>query len=422
MKTWPTTGLWRHRDFLKLWAAQGVSAVGSRITRTALPILAVLNLGASAEQVAILSALAVAPGVIVGLLFGGRIDRQSKRPLLIGADLVRAGLLLTIPIAAWMGRLGLSHLYIVTAFTGAASALFQIADNAYLPVLIGKDHLVEGNAKLEATEAIAEISGPGLGGLLVQWITAPVAIILDALSFLVSGFVLGMIGRKEELAGPTDQEPTLVRDLRIGLGASLFHPLIQPVFLAEANSAIWGGFFMALYTIYALNTLSMSPGTLGLVISAGGIGALFGAALAGQTSHRLGLGRAMIACMTGSRIAAFLIPLAQGPAWLAIACLLGQQLIGDALLVGYSVLAISLRQSVLPKETLGRSNATFHVAVGILMPLGALLAGLIAAATDIRTALWISALGGLINPLLLCFSPIRRLNHSPLAEPSARLL
>jgi hypothetical protein len=177
---WPSAGLWRHSDFLKFWSAQAISALGSRITRTALPILAVLTIHASPRQVAILSALSIAPGVVVGLVLGGRVDRQTKRPLLIGADLVRAGLLLTVPLSAWLGHLGIVQLYIVAALTGAATTLFQIADKAYLPIMIGKDRLIEGNSKLETTEAVAEIAGPGLGGLLVQLITAPVAILVES--------------------------------------------------------------------------------------------------------------------------------------------------------------------------------------------------------------------------------------------------
>ncbi len=417
---WPYVGLWRHADFLKFWAAQAISALGSRITRTALPILAVLTIDASAEQVAMLAALSLAPGVLVGLVLSGRIDRRAKRPLLVGADLIRALLLLTVPLSAWLGHLSMGQLYAVAALTGAATTLFQIADNAYLPALIGKDRLIEGNSKLETTEAIAEMTGPGLGGLLVQAITAPVAIIFDALSFLGSAVLLSAIRREEVVdATATEHEshrPTLIHDLRVGLGASLFHPMVRPVLLVEAGSAICHGFFAGLYMIYALKTLQISPGTLGLVISAGGVGALFGAILAGRLSNRLGFGLALIVCMAGSRIAALLIPLARGPQWLAVSFLLGHQLLGDALLMGYHVLAVSLRQTVLPQATLARSNAAFHVATGVLLPIGALVAGPIAEATDIRTALWISAILGLINPWILQFSPVGQLKQLPPEE------
>jgi Transmembrane secretion effector len=412
---WPSGGLWREADFLKLWSAQGISALGSRITRTALPILAVLTIGATVEQVAILSALALAPGVIVGQAMGGRVDRRAKRPMLIGADLVRAALLLSVPLTAWMGRLSMGQLYAVAALTGAATTLFQIADKAYLPALIGRSRLVEGNAKLEATDAIAEITGPGLGGLLIQAITAPLAIAFDALSFVISAMLLGAIRSTEVPAASATIEdgPTLLHDLRVGLRACVMHPLVRPVFMVEAVSALLNGVFASLYTVFALKTLGLSAGTLGLVISVGGIGALSGALLAARFSRRLGLGRALIVCVAGSRLAGLLIPMARGPEWLAVSCLVGHQFMGDALLMGYYVLAVSLRQTVLPQDTLGRANATFHVSAGLLLPIGALLAGSIAVATDVRTALWLSALGGLANPLILQLSSICHLKVMP---------
>ena len=406
----PWGGLWHEADFLKLWAAQAISALGSRITRTALPILAVLTIGASANQIAALAAVAVAPGVLVGLAMGGRVDRRAKRPLLIGTDLIRAGLLLTVPLAAWLGQLSMVQLYLVAALGGAATTLFQIADNAYLPVLIGKDRLLEGNSKLEATEALAEIAGPGLGGILVQTITAPLAIVLDSLSFVASALLLTGIHREESPApnAIAGERPSWRQDLRIGLRASVGHPLVGPEFLVEALSALTNGFFLSLYTLYALKTLDLSPGTLGVVISVGGIGALMGTALAGRLSRRLGLGPALIVCLAGSRLAGLLIPMARGPEWWAVTCLIGQQLLGDALLMSYYVLATSLRQAVLPQETLGRANATFHVAAGILLPLGALIAGPIATASSVRAALWISALLALAAPLVLQLSAVRR--------------
>ena len=407
---WPCGGLWREADFLRLWSAQAISALGSRITRTALPILAVLSLGAGAEEVAALSALAVAPGVLVGLAIGGRVDRRAKRPLLIGADLVRAGLLLTLPVAAWLGRLGMGQLYLVAALCGAATTLFQIADNAYLPALIGKDRLIEGNSKLESTEAVAEIIGPGLGGILVQAITAPLAIVFDSLSFMASALLLGAI-RREESSAPDaldGDRPSLIDDVRVGLRASVGHPIVGPEFLVEALSSITGGFFLSLYTLYALKTLRLSAGALGVIISVGGLGALMGTALAGRMSRGLGLGPALILCLGGSRLAGLLIPLARGPEWLAVTCLVGHQLLGDALLMSYYVLATSLRQAILPQEILGRANATFHVAAGVLLPLGALIAGPIATAAGVRAALWISAVIGLAAPLILQLSAIRR--------------
>ena len=346
---------------------------------------------------------------------GGRVDRRAKRPMLIGADLIRAALLLTVPLFAWLGRLSMGQLYAVAALTGAATTLFQIADKAYLPALIGRSRLVEGNAKLEATDAIAEITGPGLGGLLIQAITAPLAIVFDALSFLISAVLLGAIRSPEvpAAAGTGDDGPTLIHDLRVGLRACVLHPLVRPVFLVEAVSAFLNGIFATLYTVFALKTLGLSAATLGLVISMGGIGALSGAILAARLSRRLGLGQALIVCMAVSRLAALLIPMARGPEWFAVSCLVGHQLVGDGMLMGYYVLAVSLRQTVLPQDTLGRANATFHVSAGVLVPIGALLAGSFASASDVRTVLWISGLAGLANPVILQLSAIRYLKAMP---------
>jgi hypothetical protein len=337
---------------------------------------------------------------------------------LIGADLVRAGLLLTLPLAAWLGRLGMGQLYLVAALCGAATTLFQIADNAYLPTLIGKDRLIEGNSKLESTEAVAEIIGPGLGGILVQAITAPLAIVFDSLSFMASALLLGAI-RREESSAPDaldGDRPSLIHDVRVGLRTSVGHPIVGPEFLVEALSSITGGFFLSLYTLYALKTLRLSAGALGVIISVGGLGALMGTALAGRMSRRLGLGPALILCLGGSRLAGLLIPLARGPEWLAVTCLVGHQLLGDALLMSYYVLATSLRQAILPQEILGRANATFHVAAGVLLPLGALIAGPIATAAGVRAALWIGAVIGLAAPLILQLSAVRRVRSLSTAD------
>jgi hypothetical protein len=237
-------GLWRHPDFLRLWGAQIASAFGSRITRTALPVIAILTLHATPAQVAALSALGVAPGVFVGLLAGGRVDRSAKRPLLIGADLVRAALVFTIPAAAWLGVLAMPQLCLVAAAVGAATALFQIADNSFLPALIGPEALVEGNARLEATEAVAEAAGPGVAGILIQALTAPVAVLIDGVSYLWSALLLAGIRVHEAPAPASGQAPTLRGDVAAGFRASLAHPLVGPALVAEGVLSFFGGFFL----------------------------------------------------------------------------------------------------------------------------------------------------------------------------------
>ncbi|MDB5494052.1 MAG: transporter, partial [Phenylobacterium sp.] len=168
--------LWRQGDFRRLWAAQAVSDFGARITRDGLPMMAVLALAASPAQLGLLAALAGAPALLVGLSAGGLVDRSRRRTLLIAADLVRAAVLVTLPLAAWLRVLGLGQVFAAAALVAAASALFDIADHAYLPSLVGRDRLTEANARIGATESLAEMGGPALAGLLFQWLTAPVAV------------------------------------------------------------------------------------------------------------------------------------------------------------------------------------------------------------------------------------------------------
>ncbi len=291
---WSFGPLARHGDFVRLWAAQGISAFGSRITRTALPVIAILLVTADPMQIAILSSLAIVPEIFVGLFAGGFIDRNPKRPLLIVCDVARAMLVLSIPLAAWIGELGIAQLYVVAACIGALSALFQLADNAYLPVLIGREHLVEGNAKLSATDSVAEIGGPGLAGVLIQWLSAPTTMLIDAASYVVSAVLLGRIRTTEPPAAVMHHKPSLLEDIRVGVRTGFGHPVIGPTFVAFALDDLFSGFFMALYMLYALQTLAIDVATIGIVIGLGGVGALAGAFVAATLSRRLGLGPALI--------------------------------------------------------------------------------------------------------------------------------
>jgi hypothetical protein len=409
MRWWPSGGLWRHPDFLRLWGAQIASAFGSRITRTALPILAILTLQATPTEVVILSALGVAPGLVVGLFAGGRIDRTAKRPLLIGADLVRGLLILTIPAAAWLGVLSMPQLYAVAAAVGAATTLFQLADNSFLPTLVGKDLLLEGNARLEATDAIAEAAGPGLAGVLVQALTAPVAMLLDALSYGGSALLLSRIRVTEAPTQAGGAEASVLGDIRLGFRTCLTHPLVGPALLADSLMYFFGGFFLALYMLLALETLGLSPAAVGLIIGVGGVGAFLGALVASPLARLAGTGPAMVLSLAVGQAANLLIPLSLGAGAWAVPFLVLQQLLGDAFLGAYLVHSISLRQRVLPAEVLGRANATFHVMTGLLLPAGALLSGPLVGALGMATTVWIGACGGLLAALVLLASPLPRL-------------
>ncbi len=417
----PRTGLWRHADFMRLWSAQMFSAFGSRITRTALPIIAVATLDQPEWVVGALMVLQLAPGILVGLTFGGFIDRNRKRSILIGADLVRAVTVASLTIAWLLGILSMVHVMIVGAFVGGATAVFSITDNAYLPALIPKKDLAEGNAKLESTEAIAEITGPASAGALIAAFGAPLAVAIDALSYVWSAMRLGAIKTVEEIPQPQISASMSAtrrgHDLRVGLRAVFGHPIVRPIVLSHMVWAISGGFFMALYTLFCLRELELSETTFGIIVAMGGIGSLFGAMLSRKIVAALGLGKALVVMSTMSLVCALLIPLAGvdavtgGSLAIAIVFLCAHQLVGDGFSVAFVIQAVTLRQTVLPKHVLGRANAAIHVFTSGLLPLGALLGGVIAEVASTETAVWIGVAGGLVAPAFLL--PLRHLREMP---------
>src|SRR5262245_15826311 len=305
----PRGGLWRHRDFLLLWSAQGISAVGSRITRTALPIAAIVTAGAGAIELGFLTVALTLPGAILAWLGGGMVDRRRRRPLMIGADLVRAVALLTIPCAAFFGHVTLSLLFAVAVVTGVATMLYSLADHVFITGLVAPKRLLDANGKREAVDAVAEISGPALGGALVAWLTAPIAIAIDAVSFVISALLLGRI-RKAESVAPPSARTSLVDDVRTGIGVVWHNATVRALFLATATLTFCMGFMASLYTLYALTDLKLSAAQLGVTIGCGGIGGLVGAALASPVAVRWGARRTLIGALLVGGVVQVLVPLA----------------------------------------------------------------------------------------------------------------
>lgn len=415
----PRTGLWAHADFMRLWSAQAISAFGSRITRTALPIIAVSTLGEPSTIVALLASVYLIPGVILALFAGGVVDRSRKRRILVATDLFRAVAVASVTVSWWLGVLSIWHLIVVGAAVGAASALFTIADVAYLPSLIERKQLAEGNAKLEATEAVAEVTGPACAGVLIGAFGAPLAVLIDAASYVWSALRLGQIRAEEPPPpkAPSAQSSTWQskRDLRDGMNAIFGHPHVRPVVITLVVWSIAGGFFTALYTLFCLRTLGLSEITFGIVIAVGGIGSLFGALISRRLVASLGLGRALIVCATISLAGCLLIPLARGSQPWVLVLLGTHQLVSDCFSVAFVIQAVTLRQTLLPKHLLGRANAAVHVCTAGLVPIAALAAGALAEMFSIRDAVWIGVLIGLVAPLFLL--PLRHVGAMP--EPAS---
>lgn len=398
-------------DFNRLWAAQIVSAFGSRITRTALPIIAITTLDQPEAIIGVLTAMQLAPGVVLAMLAGGLVDRGDKRRILIGADLVRAAAVLSLTLTWALGLLSMAQLIVVGALVGAASALFQITDTAYTPHLIGTDRLAEGNSKLESTEAVAEITGPAAAGVLIAAIGAPLAVVVDALSYVWSAMWLGKITARPEPATEPAPAKRLGHDLRIGLRAVFGHPTVRWVVLSHMAWSICGGFFLALYSVYCLRELALSQALFGVVIAMGGIGSLAGALLARTAARVLGLGRTLFLAATVSLASAVMIPLAGGSLGLTLSLLMVQQLVSDGFSVAFVIHAVTLRQTVLPKDVLGRANAAIHVCTMSLLPITAVFAGFLAEAIGTRTAVWVGVSIGCVPPLLLL--PLWKLREIP---------
>lgn len=401
MRLLPDRGVWRLPAFRRVWTAAAVSAVGSRITRTALPIIAVSTLSAGPREAALLGALSYGPGAVVGVVAGGWVDRRRKRTLLVAADVVRALLVLSLPLAHWLGALTMPHLYIVAALVGAASALFYLTELSYLPELVTGELLVDANGVSHATESIAEITGPAAGGALIRLIGAPLAVTLDALSYLWSAaFLRGLPDARPADVGD-GARPSIMGDLRIGLAALWRDRVIRRLALAELGSSIASGTFLGLYMIYALRELALGEATVGIVISFGGVGALLGALIA----PRLGRGHAvrwLAPLMLVNQASALLIPAAAGGTALVVGFLIAHQLIGDGARTAYGVIAISLRQRRLAPETMGRANAALHALGTALLLIAALGVGELAEQIGLRPTMWIGlATGGLaVIPLL----------------------
>ena len=411
--TAPTVSLWRHADFMKLWAGQTVSELGSVVTRTAVPLVALLVLGAGPFDLAgivVAQSLAV---LLVGFFAGAWVDRLRRKPLLIGADAVRAVLLFSIPLAYVAGVLRIEQLYVVVFLEGCLGAVFNAAYPAYVPSLIGVDRVVDGNSKLATSSSLAEIGGPGLGGGLVQLIGAPFAILVDAVSFAVSAVSLLLI-RAPEPARPERTEHTpILREISEALTLVRRHRLLLPLTLRSVIAHVAGSFYGVLYTIYLLEVLHLQPFAIGIVISAGGVGALVGSLFAARAIRRLGIGPALIWAAAGASAIGILTPLAGGTVALATLMVFLPQLIGDGLQTVESVAELSLIQGVIPDDILGRVNATLEVlSHGIAYPLGALLAAELANTIGVRAGIAIGWAGMAVSILLLVLSPLPRVRDA----------
>jgi MFS family permease len=411
---------WRDRSFLAVWSASTISVFGSLITRTALPFAAILVLDAGPLEISAIRSAELIAALFVGLVAGAWVDRLRRRPIMIWADIGRALLLISIPVAFVAGLLGLAQLLIVAFAAAVLSTFFDVADNAYLPTVVSRDRLVSANSALTATGSIAEFSSFGIGGFLIELFTAPIAIAIDALTFVASALLLGTIRKKEPPPKPHASREPVLTEIRDGMRIVTRSPVLRALALSHGGTHILWGIFGTSYLLFAIHDLELGPAAIGVIAGLGGLGSLAGAAMAPAFVRRIGIGRTILLGILGFTLGNTLIPLApSGALFLGAGFLIVQQLFGDAFATVYEITEVSLVQSSVDNRMLGRVNATIHTFTTLLTLAGAIGGGIIAEVWGLRVAFAVGLLGAVLSLLVVWFSPVRFIRDAPLAGPTA---
>lgn len=403
--------IWHRADFRNLIAALGVSHLGAKIAREALPLTAVLVLGAGPLAMSGISVASTLPTILMALHAGAFLDRMRRRPAMIVADLIRCLILLSVPLAALLGVMSVAQLCIVAFCVSAATLAFDIADQAYLPGLVGRDRVLQANAAKEATDASSEIVGPPLGGLLVQVIGGPLTILINAVSYLLSALFLLRI-KAVESAEVHLQHPDLRREIREGIAVLWRDSVLRPLLFARFIRTFFGGMLGPFYVLYLVRDLAVSPLMLGVIVAVGGAASLIGAALAPRLAAALPVGPGLILAFAVKTLGLACLPLAGlalgvSPIWV-IGLLMLQQLLSDGSTGYFAVLERSLRQRRVAPELLGRAGATTRLVNDAPVPFAAILGGLLAEAYGIDLVLWIAIAGYALSPAVAFCSDVRK--------------
>ena len=408
-------GLWRHRDFRNLWAAETISMFGSQVDDLALGFVAIVVLDASAFEVAVLGTLNFLPFILFTLPAGVWVDRLRRRPILIAADVARAALLATVPAAYALDALTLWHLYLVVFLVGFCQVFFDVAYQSYLPSLVDRAQIIEGNSKLEISRSTAQVTGPGLGGALVEIFTAPYAVLVDALSFVASALFLFRIRTPEakpEVVEVDGRKPSMRSELREGLRFVAGNANLRAQAGCTATSNLFSSLAFAVFLVYAVRELGLSAAVIGLVFSLGSAGSLLAAFTARRISARFGIGPTSIV-MAAVFGPSFLLIAAAPEGNAAIPFLVAAQLLFGFSVVVYNITQVSYRQAICPPRLQGRMNSVMRFLVWGTIPVGTLAGGALASWLGLREAIVIGAVGGGLSFLWLLLSPQRHLRELP---------
>ena len=402
--------LWRHRDFMKLWAGDTVSVFGSELVLFALPLIAVQILHADAFEMGVLAALESAAFLLISLPAGAWVDRLPKRLVIVSGDIIRAAILLTIPVTWMVGALSMVQLYLVAAGVGIVSVFFDIANQSYLPELVDSDAISDGNGKLQASQQTAGVAGPTLASGLVTAIGAPLTVGLTSICMGLSSILVGLI-RHRETPRPAEVRAGLVAEIREGLAFVIGHPLLRRITACTGLTNFASSGIFALFVLYALTTLGLHQVELGIIMSVASAGGTLGALSAAWAQKILGEGTSIALsaligglCFLGVPLAAVLP---------ALPTLLISWFLVTWAVVVYNIAQVSFRQRLCPKPLLGRMNASIRFLVWGPMPLGAFLAGILGDWLGVTTAMWILAACALLGSLPVLASPLVRMRALP---------
>lgn len=410
-------GVLREPAFRRFWIGQSISFVGSQVTSLALPLTAVILLNASADQMGLMTAIGFVPFLIVGLLAGVWVDRMRRRPILIATDLVSAVVVAIVPIASVAGFLRIELLYAVVFVLGFIEVIAPVAYQSFMPSLVGRDRLVEANARMEASNSVAGIVGPGLGGALVQVLTAPIALVVDSVSYIVSALFIGSIRVVEPPPIPDKDRASIRIQIAEGLRLVAATPILRSLVACGSIHNFFSRMIDALFVLYMVDGLGLEPAAIGIVFAAGGPGALLGAIAVERLGRRIGVGRTILITQVFTGVSRLLIPLAGGPVWLAIPVLAASEFLLGFVRIAFNVTQVSLRLAITPYRMHGRVNATMRFVMWGVTPFGALAGGLLATtAIGLRGTLLVAGIGVLVAFVPLLARPLRTVRSIPTVE------
>jgi MFS family permease len=413
----PRRSLIHHRDFRWLWAGDATGQLGAQLTALALPIYAVQHLRASEWQMGVLTAAETAAFLVIGLPAGAWVDRMRKRRVLIVADLVRAAVLALVVGAALTGHASIPLLVVAATAISVANVFFDVSHQSYVPGLVGLDHIVEGNSKLQATQSVAMVVAPAIGGALLRVITAPALIAVTVVTYLFSAFGVGRIAHREEPPSTEGRRP-LRTEIAEGLRFVVHQPLLRRIVATTALGNLGGAISGAVMVIFALRTLDLDTAAFGTIISAAAVGGLVGAFTADRVSRWVGEARVIPISALAFLPAAALVPLAASfPVSPQVVLVVSGVVLNFAVIV-YNIAQVSFRQRLCPPALLGRMNASVRFIVWGVMPIGGLLGGWLGHTFGILPTLWVSVAVTAVSALPVVLSPMLGMRELPVPEPS----